>query len=98
MKIIQVKIIVLLKKKYIVLTIKEEVLLKVDNDKIDIDNINDSNNYDVYKRTKITTQRYNNNDNENENDNEYELPKPKKLRREYSENVIIGKNNYILII
>ena len=96
MKIIQVKIIVLLKKKYIVLTIKEEVLLKVDNDKIDIDNINDSNNYDVYKRTKITTQRYNNN--ENENDNEYELPKPKKLRREYSENVIIGKNNYILII
>ena len=96
MKIIQVKIIVLLKKKYIVLTIKEEVLLKVDNDKIDIDNINDSNNYDVYKRTKITTQRYNNND--NENDNEYELPKPKKLRIEYSENVIIGKNNYILII
>ena len=96
MKIIQVKIIVLLKKKYIVLTIKEEVLIKVDNDKIDIDNINDSNNYDVYKRTKITTQRYNNND--NENDNEYELPKPKKLRREYSENVIIGKNNYILII
>ena len=92
MKIIQVKIIVLLKKKYIVLTIKEEVLLKVDNDKIDIDNINDSNNYDVYKRTKITTQRYNN------NDNEYELPKLKKLRREYSENMIMGKNNYILII
>ena len=34
MKTIQVKIIVLLKRKYIVLTIKEEVLLKVDNVKL----------------------------------------------------------------
>ena len=57
-----------------------------DNDNDD-DNNNNSNNYDIYKRTKITTQRYNNN-------NDYEMPGSRTMKREYSENVLMNRKNF----